>query len=526
MKPKPLIATICTILMLVNPEVRAEEEVRLMVNELKVFPVYKLERVAVGDPKIADVSILSEREVMLIGKGQGTTGLIIWDESGKRPFKIAVGKKDLEKIAQRIRALFVSSDIHRVKVTAEEENIYVIGEVLSQRELDKIKDILTPFSNVVNLVKQKERQPLVEIDVQVLEIAYDDLNRLGLSWTSLLPITYTEPSETRTPGSAYDPKGHITGKVPKLWRVFKWDRSTINAKLNFLIQDNKARTLANPKLVTLSGKEASFLVGGEVPYVTVETEGRTSVQWKDYGVNLKINPLVTAKDEINTQIEAEVTDLDWANAVTHQGYSIPAVKKREVQTELFLNQGDTIFLAGLIKNEDSRNVDRLPWLSKVPILGELFKSTAFTDKRTELVISISPKIIGEKADPKYFARGMTEEEAILAGQQQFSVYSEEDSPLAYYSQMIEDIITHAVVYPAEAKEANIEGIVKIALCLSSDGRLTEARIKQSSGFKALDGAALGAVQGAAPYPAFPSQIGRQELRLTIPVVFKRYVRNE
>jgi len=518
MKLKPLFLTICLIVLAAGEAAARTQNVQLVANELKVFPVYKLRRVAIGDPFIADVTVLSERELMLIAKKAGATSLIIWDEAGQRSFNITVIGKDLEKIAQRIRGLLVSSDIRGVRVKTEEDNIYVMGEVLNQRELDKVKDALAPFANVVNLVKLKERQPLIEIDINVLEVSCDDLKNLGLDWSNSLPVKYSEPS-----GSSID------GKTPKLWRVFRWDRTTIDAQLNFLITEGKARTLANPKLITLSGKEASFLVGGEAGYAIVEDEGRTSVQWKDYGVNLKINPSVNSKNEINVKIKAEVSDLDWANAIEQDNYRIPALKKREVETELFLNEGETIFLAGLIKNEDSRNVDRLPWLSRIPILGELFRSTQFIDKRTELVISLTPRIIGERADRQYIAGEMLKQEAILAAQRRPPAYSEdrgESSPFAYYSRMVENIIASHIVYPAQAQEAREEGIVKIDLHLLSNGRLKEARVRESSGYSSLDEAALSAVRDVAPYPSFPSQITQKELRLSVPVVFKSYVKNE
>jgi pilus assembly protein CpaC len=519
MKLKFLLFAICFMTLGLSPACAGEDGVNLKVNELKVFPVYKLERVAIGDPAVADVSILSEKELMLQAKKAGVTDLIIWDGSGQSIFNVTVIEKSLEKVAERIGVLFSSSDIRGIKVKVEEENIYIIGDVLSGREVEKIKDILMPFTNVINLVRVKERQPLVEIDVEVLEIGYDDQKSLGLNWSDSL--TYTEPAGTRTAGSEYDAKTHITGKAPKVWRVFKWDRSTVTAQLNFLLEEDRARTLSNPKLVTLSGKEASFVVGGEVPYVTVETEGRTKAEWKNYGIELKIHPVVNAKNEIRTKIEAEVSDLDWDNAVTESNHEIPALATRKMQTELFLNDGDTIFMAGLIKNEDSRNVDRVPWLSQLPVLGELFKSKAFRDKRTELVISITPTIISE--DSASSADGMAEGDVC---QQRFSAYSEESSPLAYYSHMIEDIIVRNVAYPAEAEEAKLEGIVKIELCLLSGGQLQEVLIKESSGYDTLDDAVISAVQEQVPYPSFPSQVTQKQLRLTIPVVFKSYAQAE
>jgi len=526
LKIKSLALIICLTLLAPGLSSAEGEQVYLLVNELKVFPVYELHRVAVSDPTIADVTVLSDEELMLIAKRPGATSIIIWDKSGQRSFDIIVAEKDLEKVAQRIRELLVSSDIQGVRVKTEEENVYVTGEVLTEGELGKTKDALAPFTGVVNLVKRRERQPLVEIDINVLEVAYDDQKTLGIDWSDF--VTYAEPDSSgpRTPGSVYDPKTHTTGKFAKLWRVFKWDRSTVTARLNFLIAEDQARTLANPKLVTLSGKEASFLVGGEIPYVTQEETGRTKVEWKDYGIILKINPTVNAKNEIRTQIKAEVSDLDAANAVTHEGFSIPAIKTREAETELFLNDGDTIFIAGLIKNEDSENIERLPWLSRVPILGELFKSTEFKNKRTELVISITPTIIGEKAAPDYLASEMLKQETILESQRHFSAYSEESTPVVYYTHMIEDIIARTAVYPEEARQEQQEGLVKVSLRLLPNGQLKEAVIKESSGYNILDEAALSAVRELVPYPSFPAEVAQPELHLIVPVVFKNYVKNE
>ncbi len=121
---------------------------------------------------------------------------------------------------------------------------------------------------------------------------------------------------------------------------------------------------------------------------------------------------------------------------------------------------------------------------------------------------------------------MLKHERLLAVQRAFPAYSEETSPLTYYSHMIEDIIAHNVVYPGQTHQAQQEGIVKIDLCLLFKGQLKEAKIKESSGFSALDQAALAAVQEQAPYPSFPSQVTQKELWLTVPVVFKSYLKNE
>lgn len=496
MKLKHLFLIICLVLLAANEVNAGRQNLQLMLNELKVFPVYKITRVAVGDPAIADVTVLSERELLLMAKKAGVTSLIIWDQSGQRFFNITVVETDLEKVAQRIEALFVSANIPGVRIKTKEDNIYVEGEVLTQHEFDRIGDILAPFANVVNLVNFRERRPMVEIDINVSEVGFDDLKKLGLDWSTALPIQYGEPTVD------------IEGKIPKLWRVFRWDRSTVVAKLNFLIEEGKARTLASPRLVTLSGEEASFLVGGEVGYPVIDEGGRTKVEWKEYGINLSILPFVNIKNEIKIGVKAEVSGLD--EAVKIEG--IPALKKRVVETELFLNEGDSVFLAGLITGEDSHKMVGLPWLSRIPILGGLFRSTDFRDRRTELVISITPRIIGKKAGSEYIAPEMLKSE-------------KGDSPLAYYTRMIGDIIAGNIVYPEMAGDTQQEGIVKIELKLLSDGQLKEVRIKESSGSRILDRAVLSAVQEQAPYPSFPSKLAQKELRLVVPVVFKSYVRS-
>ncbi|MFC1632397.1 TonB family protein [Candidatus Omnitrophota bacterium] len=510
MKLKHLFLAFCFLLIAVSDACGLEKNIELLTNQLHVVEVDQLRRVAVGDPKVADITVISEKQVMVVAKDQGSTSLIIWDKLGERKFNITINDVDPEIQAQSIRELLVAADLHGLRVKVEGEKMFVVGEVLTEKQVQKVKDLIQPFKDfTTSLVTVDEEQPLIEVEVKVLEISIEDLKQLGMDWTQNLPVIYTEPA-------------FIEGKAPKLWRMFDWDRTQVDARLNMLIQEDKARTLANPKLIALSGKKAEFLVGGDVPYVVEQDDQKTTVEWREYGVNLKVEPQVNEKNEIMLKILAEVSDLDWGNAVTHADFNIPAIKKRKVESELLLRENELAFFAGLIKNEDSRNVDRLPWLSKVPILGELFKSTDFRDKRTEMVITLAPRILGARVSPGEIAAQMREQEALLAAQRTFSAYSEEESPLTYYSHMIEDIIARNVKYPDQARQGRQEGIVKVNLSLKSDGKLKEVVVRESSGYDILDQTALAAVRAQAPYPAFPQQLSQEELSLTIPVVFKSY----
>jgi len=150
-----------------------------------------------------------------------------------------------------------------------------------------------------------------------------------------------------------------------------------------------------PKLLASNGKKASFLSGGEVPIVTVSTTGQASVSWKKYGVSLEIDPKLTKQNRIEAQIRAEVSNLDYANAVSVGTSVVPAVKTRWAETSINVEPDNTVVIAGLIENQEMKTISGVPVLSGIPLLGELFKSVTTSDRKTELVIFVTPKISGQ-----------------------------------------------------------------------------------------------------------------------------------
>ncbi|MFH1245961.1 MAG: pilus assembly protein N-terminal domain-containing protein [Candidatus Omnitrophota bacterium] len=359
----------------------AQEALSVIVGELKIIPVQGVRRVAIGEPEIADISVLNQEEILLMPKAAGNTILIIWDNNGQRSIQVEVIAKETAEIlsqTNQIQSLLKTLKLPRIKIKVEGGKIFLMGEVLRAADLESLQKAIAPFEKVTNLVKVTERQPMVQIDLEVLEVGKTDLKNLGVSWSQSL--LYTE----ETPAS---------GTLPQLMRINNWSRGALTARLNMLKEEDKARTLSNPSMLTISGKEAEMLIGGEVPIVIVDTDSRSSVEWKPYGIILKIKPTVTEKNEINTAINAEISELDWANAVSQQGFQAPSVKKRTAQTELYLNDGDTIILGGLIKNEEAKNIAKVPFLTDIPILGSIFRSTQFTTGNSELVIAVTPTIV-------------------------------------------------------------------------------------------------------------------------------------
>jgi pilus assembly protein CpaC len=169
----------------------------------------------------------------------------------------------------------------------------------------------------------------------------------------------------------------------------------VEAALKALEKKGVVNTLAEPTLVAISGHEAKFLAGGEIP-VPILQGGATGVtiEWKEFGVGLKFTPTVVDSGVVSLKVEPEVSTLDWDNGIVLGGFAVPALRTRKAESTVELRDGQTLVVAGLITREDSKNVSKFPILGDIPILGVLFKSTSFMQNETELVLLVTPKVVG------------------------------------------------------------------------------------------------------------------------------------
>jgi TonB family protein len=285
-------------------------------------------------------------------------------------------------------------------------------------------------------------------------------------------------------------------------------------------------------------------VGGEIPIVTTTTSSggnvSTNVEFRSYGVSLKVKPVVKG-EEVDTTINTEVSDVDYGNAVTVSGTRIPAFATRSASTQVYLKDGQTVFLAGLIRNKVSTNIGGIPFLKDVPFLGAIFRSKTTSESDTELVISLTPTIVKtaekptsigsaqlERVPPIDIAVPPTSEEESEASiessaeTRELSVSNQELFPdtVISYARGVQERIAQAVTYPEEAKKYKWQGMVRLGLRILYDGSLIDAFVKESSGYDILDENALIAAKRQAPYLTFPSDITAQELLLDVPVVYK------
>ncbi len=221
-------------------------------------------------------------------------------------------------------------------------------------------------------------QQLIEISIEITEINNNKAKEYGIKWVDEIST-----------GELFVSDPQDTTFYPSLVEYKEWVRYTpLSAKLKLLQESGSAQVLSNPKLVTKSGTKARFLVGGEFP-ISVSGVSGGNVEWKEYGIITEILPKILPDDKIDLIIEAELSRLDWSNAV--QGF--PNIAKRQAKSNVILKNRQTVIIAGLIENYKDKTVSGIPILSDIPVLGILFKSTKTVDNKTNILIFVTPKIM-------------------------------------------------------------------------------------------------------------------------------------
>ncbi len=510
-------------------------------GQIQTVPVSNVERVAIGDPELVDATIISPKQILIQAKKVGSTNLIVWDARGERQTTVNVVDPQPEAISQELTQFLQQQGVVDVTVKRQGSAVFLVGEVDTKAQADGIEQMASALAGkVVSLVTVKpampprvEPAPLVKLSVQVLDINRSDLERLGVKWPE--SIGFTEQSLAVGPGGEIKPNealvgrpGSLADRVGEAFRIGRLARlpnSTFS--LNLLLKQGKARLLAEPKLVTASGKEAASFIGVEVPVISATSFGSNTssvsatIEYRKTGVLLKMTPKVQNEErepKITTVIESEVSSIDKTVGlnipVGSQTILVPGFKVRKANSEVTTTSGETIILAGLLEVEDTNEVSQVPGLGSMPVLGRLFRSPESVSTRRELVITVTPELVGDAA--KDTDHQMALEQALAVAEVTASV----DDPRLRYALQIQDKIAKVLRYPQREKELNIEGTVKLKLHLFADGTLGRAMVSESSGIESLDLEAVKAAESQAPYPGFPSQLTARELWLEIPVIFR------
>jgi Flp pilus assembly secretin CpaC len=438
-----------------------------------------LNRVAVGDGRIAGVVPIGTSQIVVNGKAPGHTTIFVWMGGTRVTYEVTVTEQSFDDIAKVLRAainepsvqvvafnvnLIVRGSVadvaafnrinevidrfkgikfnqggggsgngviinavsiakplgnlqdeiaaipggHGLRVDADAKgNVVVSGTVRDEAEaqevLDKVKGLAGPYLAADGKVVDRlgvDQTSQVDVKVYVLEVDKTASSDLGLALgsaqassisatgTQAFPVAPFTASGSPAFSAATGSGGNNPFSIGSLSRV-----SLFVPTLNLLLEEGHARVLSSPNLVTQPGQPASFLVGGEIPIPISNGLGTVSISYKEYGVKLDVTPTILGNGSVEAVIKPEISDLDFADGIEINGFTIPALKTSKLSTDVITQNGESVVMGGLLRRQESKNVQKFPLLGDIPILGQLFRSTSYQKTDTDVVFVMTPTIV-------------------------------------------------------------------------------------------------------------------------------------
>ncbi|MFT4027155.1 MAG: type II and III secretion system protein family protein [Novosphingobium sp.] len=367
----------------------------------------------IADDKVADVQIKSARQVYIFGKGGGTTTVYASNAAGATVWSatIRVGS-NIDSVDSMLRVAMPDAKIS--VATMGSNTVLLTGTVAAPEDAAEAQRLVTAFvgkdANVIS--RLKTATPLqVNLQVRIAEVSRSLVRNIGMNLltsdsTGGFQFGVGQATRSVTPGWAPNlpleiGTAAVTGKTivtptsigTTLTGAGKLFGMDILGALDLGEQIGLVSTLSQPNLTALSGETADFLAGGEFPIPSAQGLGTTTIEFKKYGVSLAYTPTVLANGRISLRVRPEVSEISAQNAIVTQGFSIPSLTVRRAETTVELGSGQSFMIAGLMSNNTQNNLTKAPGLADVPVLGNLFKSTAFRKGDTELVIVVTPYLV-------------------------------------------------------------------------------------------------------------------------------------
>ena len=432
-----------------------ETSINMGIGTQRVLTIPGAIRVAAGSPEVLEVKVVPPNQLLLTALSEGRTTLTVWKNNGQRQvYSVIVRKADLPSLVVDIRKLL--GDIEGIRIHITGDYVYIDGQAYTQADADRIEQVATLYpNNVKNLVKispnakrlvaqnldatfqkaglknirpnvvgstiflegsvesqqdlekahlitkalgERDIESLLTVgirrmilsEVQFVEVRRGTQDRYGLKFPTDLMGTVA--------GNITASKGLFSSSSPFVGALAT--EGSLSSPWSIGFQDNTGygRLLAQPKLVCASGETAEFLAGGEVPLPIISMTSATII-YKPYGIILKIKPTADRSGNIQTEIEAEVSEIDASVSVTiGNSINVPGFRKRNVKTNVTVRHGETIVLSGVFNHDEQKAVSKLPGFGHIPIIGELFKSREFDTNKRELLIFVTPRIVNPESD--------------------------------------------------------------------------------------------------------------------------------
>lgn len=378
----------------------ADGNVRLPVGKSTVLTLRAgAKRVNVGTADVADVNLLSPTNVLVTAKKPGTTQLIIWDDQERSQVVDVTVDFDLAALTEQYKSMFPGSAI---EVSTANGAIVLKGRVPSAQIADQAVAMASPFSAKVLNFLEVAGGKQIQLQVRFAEVSKTATNALGMNFAATDGVTIignntAQINPLTIAGGVLGIPG--PGSEVNLYGKGSIGNTTFAYYISALRQNNLLRILAEPNLVTMSGQEASFLAGGEFPVPVSQGNGggtggaAITVEYREFGVRLKMTPVVLGNGKIRLKVSPEVSDLDFTTAVRFNGYTVPGLTSRRVETTIEIGEGQTFAIAGLLNNNITASREVTPLLGDLPVIGTLFRSVRYQRKETELVVVVTPYLV-------------------------------------------------------------------------------------------------------------------------------------
>jgi pilus assembly protein CpaC len=346
-----------------------------------------IQRISVANGELVEAVAVNPKEVLINGKAPGETTLIVWQENGTRLlYELAVksSQAKIEAVRAQLAREIPDSDI---TVVFENDTAFVRGTVKDVIVAERVIAIVGSLGKTINLMRIAVPPPETQI---LLKVRFANIDRgvdkdLGLNLSS---TAFNQETRVTT--------GQYTGAADTFNIFMLRPDLNLTATLKALEAKRVLEVLAEPNVIAINGKQASFVAGGEFPFPMLQGGagvGAVTIQFREFGVRINFLPTITPRGTIRLQVAPEVSSLDYANGVTFQGFTIPALATRRIQTELELEAGQSFVVAGLLDNRITESLNKIPGLGDIPLLGKLFQTKAVSRKNSELMVLITPEVV-------------------------------------------------------------------------------------------------------------------------------------
>lgn len=376
----------------------------LYAGEARSFSLGTITRVAVGSPGVLNYKVLDDGSLLLIGVEEGVSNVSVWKRGGRKDtLEITVSKLPVDRqlsVSKKLAKLFNGLQVEQV-------GKYVVfkGRV-EERFLEIIKELTDQMPNAINMVRGDgfEVSEMVRMDVKIVEIGRQDLQRLGIRWDDQIagPAYGIHSAGATNPifGVYSAADNGLPSQISQAledanfnfdsYDTFQYFGITtgISSSIDALAEVGDARILSAPRLVARSGDEAEFRSGGDYPIPVINQDGFIDVNFREYGIILNILPVVSG-DDIKATVEAEVSNIDLSTQVN----GVPGVLVRRAMTTINVKDQDTIVISGLVAGNLAKQTQKVPFLGDIPILGKLFSSTEDRIDESEVLVMVTPRIV-------------------------------------------------------------------------------------------------------------------------------------